>query len=120
VVAVFVASGFQKGLTGALFTEFAFTLAGAVTVSAVIALTLSPMMCSRFFMSGQEGGGFGQLIERQFGRVRHGYQRLLPATLAPWSVIVVMGALLFGATVLLGMTSKSELTPDEDQGFLFY
>src|SRR5882757_5901112 len=112
--------GFQKGLTGALFTEFAFTLAGAVTVSAVIALTLSPMMCSRFFRSEQESGRFVQLIDRQFERVRHGYQRLLRSTLATWSVIVVMGGLLFGATILLGITSKSELTPEEDQGFLFY
>jgi multidrug efflux pump len=120
LIAVYVPIGFQKGLTGALFTEFAFTLAGAVTVSAVIALTLSPMMCSRFFSSEQESGRFVQFIDRQFERVRHGYQRLLRATLATWSVIVVMGALLFGATILLGMTAKSELTPDEDQGFLFY
>src|SRR6267143_677309 len=120
LIAVYVPIGFQKGLTGALFTEFAFTLAGAVTVSAVIALTLSPMMCSRFFRSEQESGRFVQLIDRQFERVRNGYQRLLRSTLATWSVIVVMGALLFGATILLGMTSKSELTPEEDQGFLFY
>jgi multidrug efflux pump len=120
LIAVYVPIGFQKGLTGALFTEFAFTLAGAVTVSAVIALTLSPMMCSRFFSGEQESGRFVQFIDRQFERVRRGYQRLLRATLATWSVIIVMGALLFGATILLGMTSKSELTPEEDQGFLFY
>src|SRR6267378_3773959 len=120
LIAVYVPIGFQKGLTGALFTEFAFTLAGAVTVSALIALTLSPMMCSRFFRSEQESGRFVRFIDRQFERVRHGYQRLLHATLATWSVIVVMGALLFGATILLGMTAKSELTPEEDQGFLFY
>jgi multidrug efflux pump len=120
LIAVYVPIGFQKGLTGALFTEFAFTLAGAVTVSAVVALTLSPMMCSRFFSSEQESGRFVQFIDRQFERVRHGYQRALHGVLKTWSVIVVMGALLFGATILLGMTSKSELTPDEDQGFLFY
>jgi multidrug efflux pump len=112
--------GFQKGLTGALFTEFAFTLAGAVTVSAVIALTLSPMMCSRFFSSEQESGRFVQLIDRVFNRVRSGYERLLASALRTWSVVVVMGLLLFGATVLLGTTSKAELTPEEDQGFLFY
>jgi multidrug efflux pump len=120
LIAVYVPIGFQKGLTGALFTEFAFTLAGAVTVSAIIALTLSPMMCSRFFSSEQESGRFVQLIDRVFERVRHGYQRLLHWTLSTWSVTVVMGLLLFGATILLGMTSKSELTPEEDQGFLFY
>jgi multidrug efflux pump len=120
LVAVYVPIGFQKGLTGALFTEFAFTLAGAVTVSAVIALTLSPMMCSRFFSSEQESGRFVQLIDRVFNRVRAGYERLLASALSTWSVVVVMGLLLFAATVLLGMTSKAELTPEEDQGFLFY
>jgi len=120
LVAVYLPIGFQKGLTGALFTEFAFTLAGAVTVSAVIALTLSPMMCSRFFSSEQESGRFVQLIDRVFERVRGGYERLLASALTTWSVVVVMGLLLFGATILLGMTSKAELTPEEDQGFLFY
>jgi multidrug efflux pump len=120
LVAVYVPIGFQKGLTGALFTEFAFTLAGAVTVSAVIALTLSPMMCSRFFSSEQESGRFVQLIDRVFTRVRNGYERILASALRTWSVVVVMGLMLFGATILLGMTSKAELAPDEDQGFLFY
>ena len=120
LVAVYVPIGFQKGLTGALFTEFAFTLAGAVAISAVIALTLSPMMCSRFFNSEQESGRFVQFIDRQFTRVRNGYQRVLRAALSTWGVVVVMGALLFGASILLGMTAKAELTPDEDQGFLFY
>src|SRR6516162_8723253 len=120
LVAVYVPIGFQKGLTGALFTEFAFTLAGAVTVSAVIALTLSPMMCSRFFRSEQESGRFVQLIDRVFNRVRAGYERLLGSALSTWSVVVVMGLMLFGATVLLGATATKELTPEEDQGFLFY
>jgi multidrug efflux pump len=120
LIAVYVPIGFQKGLTGALFTEFAFTLAGAVTVSAVVALTLSPMMCSRFFSSEQESGRFVQLIDRVFTRVRNGYQRLLGSALSTWKVVVVMGVMLFGASILLGMTAKSELTPEEDQGFLFY
>ncbi|MGA9420728.1 MAG: efflux RND transporter permease subunit [Rhodanobacteraceae bacterium] len=120
LVAVYVPIGFQKGLTGALFTEFAFTLAGAVTVSAVIALTLSPMMCARFFRSEQESSRFVQFIDRQFNRVRHGYQRRLHGTLNTWSVIVLMGVLLLGATVLLGMTAQSQLAPEEDQGFVFY
>jgi multidrug efflux pump len=120
LVAVYVPIGFQRGLTGALFTEFAFTLAGAVTVSAIIALTLSPMMCSRFFSSEQESGRFVKFIDRQFERVRHLYQRLLHNLLQTYPVVVVMGLMLFGATILLGMTSKKELAPEEDQGFLFY
>ena len=120
LVAVYVPIGFQKGLTGALFTEFAFTLAGAVVVSAIVALALSPMMYSRFFKHEQESGRFVQFIDRQFERVRHGYERVLHGTLSTFSVIIVMGAMLFGATVLLGMTSKSELAPQEDPGFVFY
>jgi len=120
LVAVYVPIGFQKGLTGALFSEFAFTLAGAVTVSAVVALTLSPMMCSRFFKAEQENNRFVQAIDRVFERVRHGYERVLHGAMSAWSVVVVMGALLFGATMLLGMTSQAELAPEEDQGFLFY
>jgi hypothetical protein len=120
LVAVYVPIGFQKGLTGALFGEFAFTLAGAVTVSAIVALTLSPMMCARFFKAEQESGRFVQFIDRQFERVRGAYQRMLHGTLTTFSVIVVMGLMLFGATLLLDMTSKSELAPEEDQGFLFY
>ena len=118
LIAVYVPIGFQKGLTGALFTEFAFTLAGAVTVSAVVALTLSPMMCSRFFRSEQEGNRFVQFIDRQFDRVHRGYQRVLHNTLATASVVVVMSALLLLATIALGVTAKSELAPEEDQGIV--
>ncbi|MCW8807861.1 MAG: efflux RND transporter permease subunit, partial [Rhodanobacter sp.] len=116
LIAVYVPIGFQKGLTGALFSEFAFTLAGAVTVSAVIALTLSPMMCAKFFRSEQESGRFVQFIDRQFDRVHRSYQRVLHNTLSTWSVVIVMAGLLLLATIALGLTAKSELAPQEDQG----
>ncbi|HTM29104.1 MAG TPA: efflux RND transporter permease subunit, partial [Rhodanobacter sp.] len=118
LIAVYVPIGFQKGLTGALFSEFAFTLAGAVTVSALIALTLSPMMASRFFRSEQESGRFVQFIDRQFDRVHHGYQRALHNTLSTKSVVIVMSALLLLATIALGVTANSELAPEEDQGIV--
>jgi multidrug efflux pump len=120
LVAVYVPVALQGGLTGALFTEFAFTLAGAVTVSAIIALTLSPVMCSRFFSAEQESGRFVKYIDRQFERVRHGYQRVLHGTLATYSVPVVMGVMILLATVLAFGTAQSELAPEEDQGFIFY
>lgn len=120
LVAVYVPIGFQKGLTGALFTEFAFTLAGAVTVSAIVALTLSPMMCAKFFKAEQENNRFVQAIDRVFDRVHNGYARVLHSALSSWVVIVVMGFMLSLATVLAGMTAQSELAPEEDQGFLFY
>src|SRR5216683_2873058 len=118
LVAVYVPIGFQGGLTGALFTEFAFSLAGAVTVSGIVALTLSPMMTSRIFRSEQESGRFVRFIDRQFERFHHGYQRFLHGTLDTWSVPVVMGVILLGGVVYLFMTSKSELAPEEDQGFV--
>ncbi|MPW18794.1 MMPL family transporter [Paraburkholderia sp. CNPSo 3157] len=118
LVAVYLPIGFQGGLTGALFTEFAFTLAGAVTVSGVIALSLSPMMCSRFFRMDQESGRFARFVDRQFERVHRGYGRLLHAMLDTWPVFIVMGALLLCGTVYLFMTSQSELAPQEDQGIV--
>ncbi|TAM07315.1 MAG: multidrug efflux protein [Paraburkholderia sp.] len=118
LIAVYVPIGFQGGLTGALFTEFAFTLAGAVAVSGVIALTLSPMLCSRFFRRDQESGRFASFVDRQFERVHHGYRNLLHAMLDTWPVFIVMGALLLVGTVYLFMTSKSELAPQEDQGIV--
>ena len=118
LVAVYVPIGFQGGLTGSLFTEFAFTLAGAVAVSGVVALTLSPMMCGRFFKKEQDSGAFVKFIDGQFEWFHGHYQRILASTLrTPW-VTVVMGLLLLGGTVFLFRTSKSELAPQEDQGFI--
>jgi multidrug efflux pump len=116
LVAVYVPIGFQKGLTGALFSEFAFTLASTVAISAVIALTLSPMMCSRFFKAEQESGRLVQFIDRQFDRVHKGYARVLHGSLSTWVVTVVMGVLLALACLALGLTAQSELSPEEDQG----
>ncbi|PZQ15398.1 MAG: multidrug efflux protein [Rhodanobacter denitrificans] len=118
LVAVYVPIGFQGGLTGALFTEFAFTLAGAVTVSAVVALALSPMLGSRFLKSEHGGNRFVNFIDRQFERLHHGYQRRLHGTLDTWVVPVVMGLLLLGGTAYLFTHSKSELAPEEDQGIV--
>ena len=118
LVAAYLPIGFQGGLTGALFTQFAFTLAGAVVVSAIIALTLSPMMTSRVFTAEMEEGRFTHLIDRTFNRVRDGYRRLLASWLATWGVIVLFGVLLLPGLALLFMTAKSELAPAEDQGIV--
>jgi multidrug efflux pump len=118
LVAAYVPIGFQGGLTGALFTQFAFTLAGAVTISGVIALTLSPMMCSKVFRVGQDEGRFAHFLDKGFGRVRAAYERVLGSWLKTWPVIVVFGALLLPGVVFLFMTSKSELAPPEDQGIV--
>jgi multidrug efflux pump len=118
LVAAYVPIGLQGGLTGALFTQFAFTLAGAVTVSAVIALTLSPMMCSKVFTSEQEEGRFTHFLDRTFNRLRDAYSRTLSSWLTTWSVVVVFGALILPGVIYLFMTSKAELAPVEDQGIV--
>ena len=118
LIAAYVPIGFQGGLTGALFTEFAFTLAGAVTISGVVALTLSPMMASRMFKPGQQESALVRWVDRQFGRLHGGYQRKLSGTLETWSVMAVMGLLLLIGVVYLFATSSSELAPEEDQGLV--
>jgi multidrug efflux pump len=118
LIAVYIPIGFQGGLTGALFTEFAFTLAGSVAVSGVVALTLSPMMCSRILKHDDNPGKFLQKVDSIFGKVESGYKRRLKSLLSTWRVMVVMGVLLLFGVVYLFSTSKSELAPTEDQGIV--
>lgn len=119
LIAAYVPIGLRSGLTGALFKEFCFSLAGAVTISGVVALTLSPMMTSRLFKPGQEEGRFATFLDRQFDRLRQWYQRVLSAALDIWPVLVIFGFVLFFLVGASGMTAKSELSPTEDQGLVF-
>ncbi|HEY6516930.1 MAG TPA: efflux RND transporter permease subunit, partial [Steroidobacteraceae bacterium] len=120
LIAAYAPIAFQSGLTGALFTQFAFTLVGAITVSAIVALTLSPMMCSRIFTPEQEEGRFVRLVDRWFSRLRSGYQGTLSSWLETWPVLIVLLALLLLLLPPLFLTSGSELAPAEDQGFVAY
>ncbi|MDE2515232.1 MAG: efflux RND transporter permease subunit [Rhodospirillales bacterium] len=123
LIAVYVPIGFQSGLTGALFTEFAFTLVGAVTVSAIIALTLSPMMASRFLKphSDNPHGWEAKLvafIDRRFARLHRGYARMLSGSLNTLPVTAVFAAIILGSIYFLYTSATSELAPQEDQGVL--
>ena len=123
LLAVFTPIGFQGGLTGALFVEFAFTLAGAVTVSAVIALTLSPMMCSKLLVPHRPDARDWEsrlvhVIDGNFSVVRNWYQRRLQASLRYTPVTAVLVVVIIASIYLLYSSSKSELAPQEDQGFL--
>jgi multidrug efflux pump len=123
IAAAYVSIGFQGGLTGALFAEFAFALVGAVTVSGVIALTLSPMLCSRLLKAphGERRGWEDRLtgfIDRQFSRLRGGYERRLHGSLSYWPVTLVFGIIILGSIVPLFLTSNDELAPQEDQGVI--
>jgi multidrug efflux pump len=119
LIAVYVPIGFMGGLTGTLFTEFAYTLAGAVLVSAVIALTLSPMMCSKFLK--HQGSGdrhrLQDFIDWTFGRIRSGYSGLLKGALDSLPVVGVFAGIILLSNYFLFVSSRSELAPQEDQGF---
>lgn len=119
LIAVYVPIGFMGGLTGALFTEFAFTLAGAVGVSAIIALTLSPMMCSKFLKIAHNGDdSFVKKIDRLFEKLRNKYEYILHDSLDYLPVIGVFAAIVLTSIYFLYSTSKSELAPQEDQGII--
>jgi multidrug efflux pump len=123
LIAVYVPIGFQRGLTGALFTEFAFTLVGAVTISAIVALTLSPMMCSRMLKPHTENdrGLEARLIrgiDRVFDSLRRGYSRWLTGSLNYLPVTAVFAVLVLGSIVFLYSATSSELAPQEDQGVI--
>ncbi|MGH6968826.1 MAG: efflux RND transporter permease subunit, partial [Stellaceae bacterium] len=121
LVAVYIPIGFQGGLTGALFTEFAFTLVGAVTVSAIVALTLSPMMTSRLLKPHAELGHgwqarFTDFIDRNFTRLRGAYERRLHGSLNFLPVTATLAVIVLGSIYFLYTGSKTELAPVEDQG----
>jgi multidrug efflux pump len=123
LIAVYVPIGFQRGLTGALFTEFAFTLVGAVTISAIVALTLSPMMCSRLLKPHREDdrgweARLIRLIDRAFDRLRRSYARWLHGSLNYLPVTGVFAAIVLGCIYFLYAGTKSEIAPQEDQGVI--
>jgi multidrug efflux pump len=119
LAAVYAPVGIQGGLTGALFREFAFTLAAAVIVSGVVALTLSPMMGSKLLRAGDTERGFAGWINRRFDGVRVRYTRALSGTLRYRPVVLVLWALVAALTVPFYMFSQQELAPAEDQGVVF-
>jgi multidrug efflux pump len=119
LAAVYAPIGIQGGLTGALFREFAFTLAGAVIVSGVVALTLSPMMGSKLLRSGQSERGFAGFINRRFEGLRNAYIRRLTSTLRYRPVVLVLWAIVAVLMVPFYMFSQQELAPAEDQGVVF-
>ncbi len=116
LVAVYVPIGFATGLTGALFREFAFTLAGSVVISGFVALTLSPMMASRLLKPRHGNGGFAGFVDRRFSWLSDRYAKALHATLnVRWATFLMVAALL-GTTGFLFLNTSRELAPEEDQG----
>jgi len=119
LAAVYTPIGLQGGLTGALFREFAFTLAGAVLISGVVAVTLSPVMCATILSHKVEEGRFTGLINRHFERFRNFYGRTLDSVLAARWAVYLGWVVLSLCIPLMFMFSANELAPTEDQGIIF-
>ncbi|WP_406721266.1 efflux RND transporter permease subunit [Thioclava litoralis] len=118
LAAVLAPLAFTGGLTGALFTEFAFTLAGSVILSGIIALTITPMMSGRILKSGH-AGGFQGFVDRVFEKLAGFYERRVTGSLnLRWVTLLIVGVLM-GTTGFMFTKTSGELAPDEDQGALF-
>lgn len=117
LAAVYAPIGFMGGLTGALFKEFAFTLACSVIISGIVALTLSPMMCSKILDKNVGHGKFAQAVDRTFDRIKNRYKKWLTGALTYRPVIVVFALTVMFSLVYLYIHTPQETAPEEDQGF---
>ena len=119
LAAVYAPIGFLEGLTGALFKEFALTLAGAVIISGIVALTLSPMMCAKLLRHDENPSGLAHRLDLLFDSLKRRYQHALHGTLETRPVVLVFALIVLCLIPLLLMFTKSELAPEEDQGIVF-
>ena len=119
LAAVYLPIGLQGGLTGSLFQEFAFTLAGAVTISGIVALTLSPVMSAKLLKPGSSEHGLAGRISRDLERLKNAYGRLLDATLAARPAVYTVWIVVSLLSVPMFIMSAKELAPLEDQGVIF-
>lgn len=123
LMAVYAPIGFLTGITGTLFTEFAFTLAGAVLISGIVALTLTPMMCAKILKpthgEGAEPNRLADYLDRKFESWRNGYKQRLHGALDTKAVILVFGGVVLVSCYFLFKATPTELAPEEDFGFAF-
>ncbi|MGH8495179.1 MAG: efflux RND transporter permease subunit [Gammaproteobacteria bacterium] len=119
LAAVYAPIGFLGGLTGNLFQEFAFTLAAAVIISGIVALTLSPMMCSLLLKPIEEEGRLAKWLDHRFEMLKGWYQRKLHGALDTRPVVLLVAAVVLVSCFFLYTGAQQELAPVEDQGFVF-
>jgi len=119
LVAVYLPIGFLGGLTGILFSEFALTLAGAVFISGILALILSPMMCANLLADHDHQGKAADWLDKQFERLHLVYERVLDHCLGNRGAVMLFAFAIFISLPLLYMVSQSELAPKEDSGYIF-
>ncbi|MEX0375443.1 efflux RND transporter permease subunit [Spiribacter pallidus] len=120
LLAVYAPIGFMGGLVGTLFTEFAFTLAGAVLISGVVALTFSPMVSAKVLKPGGNPGRFEAGVERLFNNLAADYKRVLHGLLETKSVLIFFGVVVLASNYFMFVTSQNELAPTEDQSIIFF
>ncbi len=118
LAAVFAPLAFTGGLTGSLFREFAMTLAGAVVISGVVALTITPMMSARILKRGNHSR-FQVIVDTTFERLANFYERMVSGSLKYRPVTMLVVLVLLGLTGFMFMNTSSELAPEEDEGALF-
>jgi len=119
LVAVYLPIGLQGGLTGSLFREFAFTLAGAVTISGIVAVTLSPMMSAALLREGESKRGFAGKVGKVFGKLRDRYMNALSGTLQCRPAVYMVWIFISLLCIPMFINSPKELAPTEDQGVIF-
>lgn len=124
LIAVYIPIGFIGGLTGTLFVEFAFTLAGSVLLSGIVALTLSPMMCSRLLKAHSAEANesntskFEQKLNVFFDNLQNSYEKRLHTNLGNTPVVITFGAIVLVSCFFLFMMLPAEIEPAEDRGFV--
>ena len=119
LAAVFAPISFVGGLTGKLFSEFALTLAGAVFVSGIVALTLSPMMCSRVLKTHEQQGRFADWLDHRFAQLTSVYRKVLDRCLANRGAVLLFSGFILVSLPLLFTIAQEELAPEEDDGYLY-
>ncbi|MEH6581783.1 MAG: efflux RND transporter permease subunit [Halioglobus sp.] len=119
LAAVYAPIAFMGGLTGTLFSEFALSLAGAVIVSGIVALTLSPMMCSLVLKDHSQQGRFADVMDRAFARLTKRYQQLLSLCLENRGAVLLFSAVIILSLPVLFSLAQRELAPEEDDGYIY-
>ena len=119
LVAVYLPIGFLGGLTGVLFSEFALTLAGAVVVSGIVALVLSPMMCAYLLQDHAHQGAVANWLDARFDQLHHRYERVLGYCLNNRGAVMLFAFAIFLSLPVLYQLTQKELAPEEDSGSIF-
>ncbi len=119
LIVVYAPIGLLGGLTGVLFKEFAFTLVGTIIISTIIALTLSPMMCSRILKPTVANNAYARFITKLFDKLQRRYERFLTESLRTRSVTIIFVVMVLTMLIAMFQFVQTELAPEEDQGVIF-